>query len=410
MRLDGTEIIVPPDLIDFEYAVRGGLCGDGIVNNLNEECDAPDDSACPGQCGTAVTPDGYFACLCKTKPRMVISEHTDADTDNGWTGVSSDGDVVEGGGFLVDLYDCDMSGLCNAGPHCSLPPHSACNVALSAPSGTTSDSICAGLGEGTCRKERTATGPHCYQDINKKCDFKNPNDPVCNAPGDFCTTSFHGAPVAQAAGGIAVCNISIMAEDVVGTVNLTLGTSSLKVRQQAVTYNPITQSQPCPVCGGFCGVAREERCDAMHPCAPGNGPCVEEAVCSGGARQDKACRRTPPFGGTFIFFGTTSVDCPPNTGTITNTNGAGLDINANPRTTGSVSLAPSFNCTGIGATNKTCLGGTSEGRTCTVASECPGGTCIGQCFCAGQKQPNAVRQGLCRRRLRYPTVRHRRRL
>jgi hypothetical protein len=84
VRLDGTEIIVPPDLIDFEYAVRGGLCGDGIVNNLNEECDVPDDSACPGQCGTAVTPDGYFACLCKTKPRMVTSEHTDADTDNGW--------------------------------------------------------------------------------------------------------------------------------------------------------------------------------------------------------------------------------------------------------------------------------------------------------------------------------------
>jgi hypothetical protein len=47
------------------------------------------------------------------------------------------------------------------------------------------------------------------------------------------------------------------------------------------------------------------------------------------------------------------MDCPPNTSTITNSNGAGLDINANPRTTGSVSLPPGFNCTGLGATNKT---------------------------------------------------------
>jgi hypothetical protein len=385
--LDGPEIIVPPDLIDYEYAVRGGLCGDNIVNNLNEECDGPDAAACPGQCGTATDPDGYFACLCKTKPRMVISEHSDADTDNGWKGLSVDGHVVEGGGYIIDLYDCDMSGLCNAGPHCSDPPHSPCGVSKIASSGTTSDSICAFLGEGTCRKERTATGPHCFQDINKKCDEKKPYDPVCSGPGDFCMTTFHGAPVAAAAGGIAVCNVSTFTEDVVGTVNLTLGTSSVTVRQAAVTYNPITQSKPCPVCGGFCGVSRE-RCDVMHPCAPGAGTCIDEAVCSDGLRQDKACRRTPPFGGDITFFGTTSVDCPPNTGTLTNTTTGGLDINANPRTTGSVTLLPSFNCTQAGYTNKACLGGSSEYRPCTVDSECPGGTCTGQCPCSGQKQPN----------------------
>lgn len=389
--LDGPEIIVPPDAIDYEYAVRGGLCGDNVVNNLNEECDGPDDSACPGQCGTAETPDGFFACLCKTKPRMVVVEHTNADTDNGWTGVSADGAVVEGGGFIVDLYDCDMSGLCNAGPSCSLAPHSPCGVPESAASGTTSDSICAGLGQGTCRKERTATGPHCFMDINKKCNATNPNDPVCNAPGDYCATSFHGAPVAQAAGGVAVCNVSTFSEDVVGTVNIITGDSALKVRQRAVVRNPITQDKPCPICGNFCAIDRS-RCDNDGDCAPGQGPCVLESVCSDGARKDQICRVTPPFAGALTFFGVSSVDCPPavEAGYITNgTTKVGLDINANPRTTGTVSLLPSFNCTGTGYTSKACLGGANEGRLCTVDSECPGGTCTGQCFCSGEVRPNA---------------------
>lgn len=385
VKLDGPEITVPPDLVDYEYAVRGGLCGDGIVNNLNEECDGTDDSACPGQCGTAVDPDGYFACLCKTKHRMVISESANADTDNGWLGLSADGTVVEGGGYIVDLYDCDMSGLCNAGPSCSLPPHSPCGVPQTAPSGTTSDSICAGLGQGTCRKERTAHGPHCFMDINKKCDIKNPKDPVCNAPGDFCATTFHGAPVAQAAGGVAVCNVSTFSEDVVGTVNLIDGTTSMKVWQRAVTRQGITQEKPCPVCGGFCGISRRP-CAVNADCAPGLGPCITAPVCSDGLRKDKACRRTPPFGGEVPPFGVTSIDCPPDTGLLTND--LGLDINAQ-RTTGTVTLLPSFNCSAAGWTNKTCLGGTSEGRPCTVPSECPGGTCTGQCFCAGQTQPNA---------------------
>lgn len=390
--LDGPEIIVPPDAIDYEYAVRGGLCGDNVVNNLNEECDGPDDSACPGQCGTAEIPDGFFACLCKTKPRMVVIEHANADTDNGWTGISSDGDVVEGGGFLVDLYDCDISGLCNAGPSCSIAPHSPCSVPESAASGTTSDSICAGLGQGTCRKERTATGPHCFVDIQKKCDAKNPNDPVCNGPNDYCATSFHGAPVAQAAGGVAVCNVSVFSEDVVGTVNILTGTSSLKVRQRAVVRGPITQNKPCPICGNFCAINRAP-CNNDGDCALGQGPCIEEKVCSDGLRKDKLCRQTAPFAGAMPFFGISSMDCPPSNPPeiqyITAPNGTGLDINANPRTTGSVSLPPSFNCTDVGYNTKTCLGGTSEGRPCTVASECPGGTCTGQCFCSGQKRPNA---------------------
>jgi hypothetical protein len=386
VRADGPEITVPADMIDYEYAVRGGVCGDGILNNLNEECDGDDDDACPGLCGTALVPDGFFACLCKTKPRMLIAQHANADTDNGWVGISVDGSVVDGSSYLVDLYDC-VSGLCNAGPHCSAWPYSPCGVPLEAASGTTSDSICVDLGQGVCRKERTATGPHCFLDINKKCAENNPHDPVCNtAPGDFCATTFFGAPVAQAAGGVAVCNVSTFSEDVVGTVNIVDGSASVRVRQRGVVYNPITQSKPCPVCGDFCLVSRD-RCSVDADCAPGMGPCINDAVCSDGARKDKACRRTQPFGGNLPFFGMTSVDCPPNTGLITSNTG-GLDINADPRTTGTVSLAPSFPCIDPGFTGNTCLAGTSEGRPCTTASECPGGSCSPQCFCSGQTKPN----------------------
>jgi hypothetical protein len=385
--IDSNSIIVPADLIDFEYAVRGGLCGDNVVNNLNEECDGPDDSACPGECGTAETPDGFFACLCKTKPRMLVKEHADADTDNGWKGLSVDGDVVEGGGYIVDLTDCDMTGQCNAGPSCSLPPHSPCGAIHGSPSGTSSNAICAFFGQGVCRKERTATGPHCYQDPDKKCDVRKPNDPVCDAPGDFCQVTFHGAPVAAAAGGVAVCNVSTFTEDIVGTVNLTLGTSTLKVRQAAVTWNPISQDQPCPVCGDFCGISRL-RCDALHPCAPDGGSCITDAVCSNGARSNQSCRRNPPFGGEIPFFGTTSVDCPPLTSLLTHPTNGGLDINANPRTTGTVTMVPTFNCTQSGFTHTRCRGGTNNGALCDVDSECPGATCSPQCYCAAQPRPN----------------------
>ena len=385
LLVDGPRIDVPPDLIDFEFA-RPGVCGDNVVNNLDEECDGTDDSACPGQCGTAFEPNGDFACLCKTKPRMWVYEHADADTDNGWVGTSSDGHVVEGGGYLVDLYDCDNTGLCIAGPNCSLAPHSPCGVADGATAGTTGDSICAGLGQGTCRKERTAAGPHCHLDIQKKCNLPGEaNQPVCTGDGDFCETTFHGAPVAQSAGGVAVCNISTFSEDVVGTVNINDGTGSVKARQRAVTYFGMTQDKPCPVCGGFCQQSRG-RCAVDADCN-GLGPCILDDICSDGANQDQPCRSTAPFAGAIPLFGTTSVDCPPAGGSITSAKG--LDINANPRTTGTVTLTPSFPCSGAGFTGNACVGGSSEGRPCTTGTECPGGACKGQCFCAGELLPNA---------------------
>jgi hypothetical protein len=387
-RTDGVEIAVPADLIDYEFATRGGVCGDNVVNSLDEECDGTDDAACPGLCGTALVPDGHFACLCKNKQRLVVVEHANADTDNGWQGVSVDGGVVEGGDYLVDLYDCDGGGLCIAGPNCSLAPHSPCAVPMTAASGTTSDSICAGLGQGVCRKERSANGPHCYQNINKKCDPKQPQDPVCNGVNDFCRVTYHGPPVAATATGVSVCNVSVLSEDVVGTVNINDGTAAVKIRQRARTYQGIQQNKPCPVCGGFCGTSREP-CATTADCGVSGGTCITAPICSDGVRKDLPCRASAPFGGYNQFFGVTSVDCPPNTAFLTDTTGNGLDINVNPRTTGTAILLPSFPCTDAKFSSNACVGGANEGRPCTVVGDCPGGTCTGQCFCSGEVQPNA---------------------
>lgn len=385
---DGPAIDVPPDLVDYQYAVRGGLCGDGVVNNVAEECDGADDDACPGACGTARDPDGYFACLCTTTPRIRVVEHANADTDNGWTGLSADAGVAEGGGYLADLYDCDGSGLCNLGPSCSLPPHSPCHVLTSAPSGTSGNAICAGLGQGTCRKGPTAAGPHCAQDVQKKCSIDDPNDPVCDALGDSCVITPGAPPEGAYSGGVTVCNVLTLSEDVVGTVNVLTGESVVRVPQLSRTYNRSVGSanKPCPVCGGFCAVDKE-RCANDEDCALHAGPCITTSVCSDGPNEGRVCRTTPPFGSTSSSFGTTSVDCPPNPGGEI-TSPAGLALYVTERTTGTATLAPTEQCASPGFMGNACRGGLGEGRPCSIASECPGGTCDPQCFCTGQLRPN----------------------
>jgi hypothetical protein len=69
-----------------------------------------------------------------------------------------------------------------------------------------------------------------------------------------------------------------------------------------------------------------------------------------------------------------------------------IDILFNPATTGPTSRTANSACNDIGFNNKVCTGGTNEHATCTVNSECPGGTCNNQCFCPGAgaaQKPNA---------------------
>lgn len=390
-------------MISFEYATPK-QCGDNQLNRLDEECDGVEDDACPGECGdpndigNPLDPndDGsFFACLCKNIPRERAIEHANADLDNGWSGQSHDAGIVEGGGFVLDLYDCDnlTDFDCNTGPHCTGGAQQGCST----------DADC-GI-DGPCRKRRTAVGPHCNLNIQQACLADGSAvDPACTGGSDdFCVQTSHGPPLPLSAGGISVCLQNIFREDVIGTTNLQTGSSAFRLRQSSITHlSQNSVQQPCPVCGGFCdlpsnpggGPGGRTICATDDDC-PSSVKCVTEPICSFGPNKDKTCRRTAPNGNLTDQFGTTSVDCPPDNNISGQT---GLDILFNPATTATLVLEPSIQCEGVGFTGKVCKTAASPldvGKVCTVDADCPGGgagSCAHQCFCPGTglgMRPNA---------------------
>lgn len=397
----------PPDFLDYEYPQRG-FCGNNLKDQPSEECDGVDDSACVGLCGAA---SGLFPCLCQDSnhKRTRVVEHANSDLDNGWTGQSHDSGIVEGGGYVTDLWDCDGPAgpdtICHVGPTCELGLQEPCSPqGLFGPNNLpplglrTGNEICAAKvpSQGLCRKtEGGATGPHCELDFQQRCI----NDLQCKTiTGDRCVFVPHGAPLPISSGGVSVCIVNIFTEDVVGTTNLSLtlgpgpGSGAVRLRQNSSTYLGPDQEQPCPVCGGFCtGSAgattpgTRNLCSTNADCS-GGATCITAAVCGWGPNMDKACRPGTPFGGTTEFFGNPSVDCPMS-GLLLGT----IDILFNPATTGSATpLTTNIDCETPGWTDKVCAGGPNQHWPCTVASECPGGTCNEQCFCGGGPQkPNA---------------------
>ncbi len=364
-------------------------CGDGVSNGPSEECDAPDDAACPGQCGAA---DGFFACLCQNIPRQRVVEHANADLDHGWTGRGHDAGIVEGGGYVADLWDCDgpdgPDTECAVGPSCNLPPHQPCSPAPNATGAAAhADSMCPGAGN-FCRKSAVgSTGPHCEIEFSRRCQ----NDGSCPVAGDRCVTPLHGAPLPLVSGGVSVCVVNTFTEDVVGTTDLATGEGAVRLRRNSATFAGGDTQQPCPVCGGFCsgpagafGPGVRSPCTSDAECSSG-ATCVTESVCSWGPDIDKPCRLHPPSGGPTELFGNPSRDCRMG-GALLGTS----DILFDPATTGTTSRTANLPCGTPGFASKACAGGTNEHRTCIADSECPGGTCNEQCFCGGGAQrPNA---------------------
>jgi len=349
-------------LIEIEYpGDQTALCGDNNVNAPDEECDGGDDAACVGQCGA---PGGNFSCLCLNKKRERYIEHANADLDNGWTGQAHDQGIVEGGGYTLDLYDCDGPGgpdvECIVGPNCNI---------WKARCGNNTD--CPTPGD-FCRKERTAVGPHCYFDQMVACT----SNAQCPGIGNFCLKQYNGLPLPLAAGAISVCVVNEFSEDIVGTTNLATGESAVSLRQDSITHLEGNIPQPCPVCGNWCNDPVRRNCTTNADCDPGV-TCVTEPLCSRGPNKDHECRPDPPFGGVSPLFGITSVDCPPNPPNKIAT----IDVHFNPATTGTVTWVPTYPCSHPGFQFKTCRGGANNGVKCTTDTQCPGGVCSEQCFC-----------------------------
>ncbi len=381
--IDNPAIADPPDLIDYEYA-RPRVCGDNRRNRAAEECDGVDDADCPGRCGA---PDGLFGCLCPSGPRLQVVEHAHADLDLGASG--HDFHVAEGGGYVSDLWDCDGATdfECTLGPSCSSLPHVSCGSSFGAPY-TNGDAICAALGMGTCRKTRAgANGPHCEIDHQQECAA----NAQCPTFGDRCVTVSHAPPLPLSQGGVSVCIESRFTEDVTGTMNLATGAGAVRARQRLAFHIGGAIDQPCPVCGGFCaapiGFASHpdgrSRCDHDGDC-PGSF-CVTEPICSYGPNADRPCRANPPFGGLTDHFGNPSRDCPPSP----NQSVGDLDLFFNPQITAPVTLTAARDCMDPGFRDRACIGGANDQRPCFTDTDCPAGSCAGQCFCPGQRRPNS---------------------
>ncbi len=368
-------------LIGYEYAPPPPppVCGDARRDRPAEECDGADDGACPGHCGT---PQSAFPCLCITKPRERVVEHSNTDLDTGWTGLAHDFKLVEGGGYFLDLYDCDgpqgPDTICTVGPSCSGAPHPPCSK----------DADCSGLG--ICRKEGTAVGPHCKVDVKKSCtcNLESTAQPACiddvDCPGvgNLCLQQFHTPPLPLSAGGVPVCVVNVFTNDISGTKNLANGSMAVRLQQKSIVQMTGTPAQPCPVCGGFCkasagDLAGRHNCTTNADCADTTSQtCVTDFLCNTGSNEGEPCRPDPPYGGPTPLFGNPSIDCPP-----TLSSPGILDIVFDPQTTETVSLAPNYQCNAAGFSGKTCVGGGNQGANCTTSSECPGGTCNNQCFC-----------------------------
>ena len=392
--IDDPDPTAPSDVIDYEFAARPPpVCGDGAVNRPDEECDGADDGACPGACGAVggFFPAGYFPCLCMDRPRQRTIEHPGADLDLWTAGREHDADVVPGGGYLADLWDCDgPSGpdtVCAVGPTCSVPPHASC--APSPGQLVTGDSLCAAMGQGICRKTGAgATGPHCRTAFQQRCE----TNAGCPA-GDVCVTTLHAPPQPLVSGGVSACLVNVFSEDVVGTTDLATGAGAVRLRERRFTHLGGAVTQPCPVCGGFCAGApsidaphTRTRCTVDEDCPQPPHRCITDPVCSFGPNVDAPCRSAAPFGAGGAF-GTTSVDCLPPASS--NVSGAGVDVLQNPRITATVVLDAAVACSDADFAASRCLGGAADGHLCGSALDCPGGTCGPQCFCSGQPRPNA---------------------
>ena len=77
------------------------VCGNGILE-LDEECDAPQDAACPDQCGSAGAPP----CICPTQAAPPLCGNGLIDTMFGEMCDWSVGDATCPGGYCLDICEC----------------------------------------------------------------------------------------------------------------------------------------------------------------------------------------------------------------------------------------------------------------------------------------------------------------
>jgi len=261
-----------------------------------------------------------------------------ADLDSGWTGQSHDNHVINNGILTVNATGCAGTVATVSGP--------AANAG------------------GTASNNHRCTG-----DTSVQCT----TDTDCTGLGTCAF--FFGAPLPLSSGGVSVCVVNQVTGAVTGTVDVTSGDSVNDAPLISRVFTGPTLANPCPICG--------------------TGAFGTTSTCGAGPNVGKSCT----VNGTSPLFGSTSFDCPPDSGA----NIAALNIKlhlttglqtltlaaSNPLCTapgfttlscfcdtcgdaGAAACMTNADCSaGVVCGGKRCLSGTNAGAACTAGSECP---------------------------------------
>jgi hypothetical protein len=346
----------------------GSTCGNGLLD-AGEDCDPAGGTAT--SCFTASNTSSGITCnavtcqcACPTKLEFVGTSGNLGVLDSGWTGQGHDSTVVDAGKVTVAVTSC---------PGSSRP----CGVcSLSGPI----QNVNADAGD---------INPHrCTGNTRTKCN----TTADCATAGGTCEF-FFGSPLPLAAGGVSTCVSNQINGTITGTANTETGSSATTAALISRVYSGPTSAGPCPKCVGD-GAPNDNN---------------RAGTCDSGQNAGQTCDvngQSPN-----LFWGKTSLDCPPLTGgliatlaiDLTNTTGTKTrtlsaaspncravgftankcicdtcnNANATPCST-NADCPASGRCTGGSGTF--CIGGTNAGAACTVASQCPGG---GACRVSG---------------------------
>ncbi len=364
-------------------------CGNGVIDP-GEDCDTAGGAA--NSCQNAANTSAAFTCnpttctcACPTRIHFA-ADASDPGTilDTGWTGIAHRAPVISNGDVTVALS-------CSA----TSRPCGVCNVSGPVPNtGSTEirNQRCSNDSSIQCTTNTPCTTSHCIGGPNEDAactvDSQCPSS-QCSGTGT-CVFIF-GGPLPLVAGGVGTCVENIFAAPVTGTANVETGAAVTTAFLSSRVHSAVISTDtPCPVCVGD---------GAINDGTLGG-------TCTGGNRAGKTCDGSGLVPGR-PDHGTTSLDCPPPIATI-----AVLPIDLS-NSTGTVSktlAATSPNCTAGGLPMGTkcicdtcnnaaagpcdanadcpisggspgicggrrCLGGSNIGAPCTVASQCPGGSC-----------------------------------
>ena len=254
--------------------------------------DEPTLTATPGDEPTPTATATPVVAACPVAAEVIGIAGDSKVLDTGWTGLAHNQTVIPDGKLTFTISGCASA----------VRPCGVCDVG--------------GPIQNANADNGDINAHRCSNDTSIKCN----DDGGCTAPGT-CVFYF-GSPLPLSAGGVSSCVTNQLNGPVSGTTNTETGEFASSLNLSARVFSGIETALPCPVCVGDSTVN------------DGNA----QGTCSGGPKDGLACDgngRSP-----VPSFGTTSLDCPPNSGALITTLSIGLNGSSNTETVTLATTSP----------------------------------------------------------------------